>query len=129
MRHASILGWGRTPFGRLNRQNAEGLVLSASQQYSARYGDHGDTLPMSARDPLAFAGPRRAWRQACAQAGVTVNDPSFAQVRDCFTIAELLFYEAMGMADAGQGACCLNEGIGASGGAVANYVSVLERLH
>ena len=62
-----------------------------------------DYLPMSRRDPVAFEGPRRAWAQALAAAGVTVDDLSLAEVHDCFTIAELLSYEAMGLAAAGQG--------------------------
>jgi acetyl-CoA C-acetyltransferase len=69
-----------------------------------------DFLPMSARDPLAFEGPRRAWELAYAQAGITVDDLSFAEVHDCFTIAELMAYEAMGLAPAGEGACRVEDG-------------------
>jgi len=71
---------------------------------------------MSARDPLAFEGPRRAWQQAYKQAGETIRDLSFAEVHNCFTIAELLSYEAMQLAPAGQGARCLIEGIVVAGG-------------
>jgi acetyl-CoA C-acetyltransferase len=70
-----------------------------------------DFLPMSRRDALAFEGPRRAWSQALAQAGCQVNDLSFAEVHDCFTIAELLSYEAMGLAAPGQGARLLADGV------------------
>lgn len=69
-----------------------------------------DFLPMSRRDPLAFEGPRRAWLQALEAAGCSINDLSLAEVHDCFTIAELLSYEAMGMAPPGQGARLLEEG-------------------
>ncbi|MDM4766614.1 acetyl-CoA acetyltransferase [Pelomonas sp. SE-A7] len=69
-----------------------------------------DYLPMSRRDAVSFEGPRRAWAQALAAAGCSVNDLSFAEVHDCFTIAELLSYEAMGLAPAGQGARLLDEG-------------------
>jgi acetyl-CoA C-acetyltransferase len=69
-----------------------------------------DFLPMSRRDAVAFEGPRRAWSQALAQAGCTVNDLSLAEVHDCFTIAELLSYEAMGLAAPGQGANLLADG-------------------
>ncbi len=62
-----------------------------------------DFLPMSRRDVLSFAGPREAFARAYAEAGVSVNDLSFAEVHDCFTIAELLSYEAMGLAAPGQG--------------------------
>lgn len=69
-----------------------------------------DFLPMSRRDLLAFEGPRRAWQQALSQAGLGVRDLSFAEVHDCFTIAELLIYEAMGLAEPGQGAQLLQDG-------------------
>lgn len=70
-----------------------------------------DLLPMSRRDTVSFEGPRRAWQQAFATAGCKVHDLSFAEVHDCFTIAELLTYEAMGLAAAGRGAWLLKEGV------------------
>ncbi|EGF93196.1 thiolase, C-terminal domain protein [Asticcacaulis biprosthecium C19] len=62
-----------------------------------------DLLPLSAKDMTAFEGPRRAFAKAYEQAGVSVGDISFAEVHDCFTIAELLSVEAMGLAAAGKG--------------------------
>jgi acetyl-CoA C-acetyltransferase len=70
-----------------------------------------DFLPISRRDALAFEGPRRAWSSALSQAGCKVTDLSFAEVHDCFTIAELLSYEAMGLAASGQGARLLADGV------------------
>lgn len=69
-----------------------------------------DFLPMSRRDAVSFEGPRRAWAQALAEAGCRIDDLSFAEVHDCFTIAELLSYEAMGLAGPGQGAHLLADG-------------------
>ena len=69
-----------------------------------------DYLPMSRRDLLAFDGPTLAFSRAFAQAGVQLNDLDFAEVHDCFTIAELLIYEAMGLAPRGQGARALSDG-------------------
>jgi acetyl-CoA C-acetyltransferase len=40
-----------------------------------------------------------------------VTDLSLAEVHDCFTIAELLSYEAMGLAAPGQGARLLADGV------------------
>ncbi|HEX7800924.1 MAG TPA: thiolase domain-containing protein [Asticcacaulis sp.] len=62
-----------------------------------------DLLPLSAKDLTAFEGPRRAFDAAYAQAGVGVDDIAFAEAHDCFTIAELLAVEAMGLAAPGQG--------------------------
>ena len=70
-----------------------------------------DFLPMSRRDALGFEGPRRAWTKALSQAGCKVTDLSLAEVHDCFTIAELLSYEAMGLAAPGQGARLLDDGV------------------
>lgn len=69
-----------------------------------------DFLPMSRRDFLAFEGPQKAISQALLKAGLTLGDLSFAEVHDCFTIAELLIYEAMGLAAPGQGHRALDEG-------------------
>ena len=60
-----------------------------------------DLLPLSAKDLTAFEGPRRAFDAAYAQAGVGVDDIAFAEAHDCFTIAELLAVEAMGLAAPG----------------------------
>lgn len=62
-----------------------------------------DLLPLSAKSLTDFTGPRLAFERAYAQAGVSVSDISFAEVHDCFTIAELLVAEAMGLAPKGQG--------------------------
>ena len=61
---------------------------------------------------------RVAWQRALAQAGVGLNDLSFAEVHDCFTIAELIEYEAMGLAPEGQGARVIADGIVAKDGAL-----------
>src|SRR6201995_2862165 len=70
-----------------------------------------DYLPMSRRDILKFEGPALAWQGALEQAGVKLSDMSFAEVHDCFTIAELLVYEAIGLAPQGQGARVIESGV------------------
>ncbi|PEQ10588.1 acetyl-CoA acetyltransferase [Novosphingobium sp. PC22D] len=69
-----------------------------------------DLLPLSAKRLVEFEGPRRAFAQAYAQAGVGVRDIDFAEVHDCFTIAELLTMEAMGLAGPGKASKALAEG-------------------
>jgi acetyl-CoA C-acetyltransferase len=75
-----------------------------------------DFLPMSRRDILKFEGCALAWKQALAKAGASLNDLSFAEVHDCFTVAELIEYEAMGLAPEGQGARVIADGIVAKDG-------------
>lgn len=70
-----------------------------------------DFLPMSKRDILKFEGCAEAWARALAQAGITLGDLSLVETHDCFTIAELIEYEAMGLAKPGQGARVIEEGI------------------
>jgi acetyl-CoA C-acetyltransferase len=70
-----------------------------------------DFLPMSRRDVLKFEGCAVAWQRALAQAGLGLNDLSFAEVHDCFTVAELIEYEAMGLAPEGQGARVIADGM------------------
>lgn len=69
-----------------------------------------DYLPLSRRDPTRFEGGAAAWAQALRDAGLSLDDLSFVETHDCFTIAELLEYEAMGLAPHGQGARVALEG-------------------
>ncbi|WP_262272506.1 MULTISPECIES: acetyl-CoA acetyltransferase [Microvirga] len=69
-----------------------------------------DFLPMSKRDIIAFEGCAEAWRRALSQAGIQLTDLSFVETHDCFTIAELIEYEAMGLTPRGQGATAVKEG-------------------
>jgi acetyl-CoA C-acetyltransferase len=75
-----------------------------------------DFLPIAARDITRFEGAREAWARAYDQAGIGVADLSFAETHDCFTIAELIEYEAMGLAAEGQGGRAAIEGWTAAGG-------------
>ncbi len=70
-----------------------------------------DFLPMSKRDILKFEGCGEAWRRALAHAGVQLGDLSLVETHDCFTIAELIEYEAMGLVPEGQGAAAIREGL------------------
>ncbi|MBV8705160.1 MAG: acetyl-CoA acetyltransferase [Acetobacteraceae bacterium] len=69
-----------------------------------------DYLPISKRDITGFEGAALAWRRALDTAGLTLYDLSFVESHDCFTIAELLEYEAMGLTPPGQGARAVLEG-------------------
>ena len=77
-----------------------------------------DYLPMSRRDMTRLAGAARAFEMAFEEAGIGVNDLDLAEVHDCFTIAELMIYEAMGLAPQGQGARAVADGTVMAGGAL-----------
>ena len=68
-------------------------------------------LPLSRRDPTRFEGAAMAWHKGLDAAGVSLTDLSFVETHDCFTVAELLEYEAMGLAAHGQGARVILDGV------------------
>ncbi|MEH3033526.1 MAG: thiolase domain-containing protein [Aeromicrobium erythreum] len=70
-----------------------------------------DHLQVASRaDALALDGAARAFRCALAEARVDLDDLDLLETHDCFTIAELLQYEAFGIAAPGKGAEALAEG-------------------
>ncbi|MBO9432154.1 acetyl-CoA acetyltransferase [Sulfitobacter sp. R18_1] len=69
-----------------------------------------EPLALSRRDITRFDGARRAWVQAFAASGLTLDDLSLVETHDCFTVAELLEYEAMGLTEPGQGSRAIREG-------------------
>ena len=96
---------------------AAAVVLSVSPTGGATapvrlagFGHANDFFPASRRDPVAFNATRVSWQRALEMAGVGLEGLDFAEVHDCFTIAELLMYEAMGLTEPGQGACAIDEG-------------------
>jgi acetyl-CoA C-acetyltransferase len=75
-----------------------------------------DFLPIASRDIVRFEGAREAWSRAYEAAGMKLADLSFVETHDCFTIAELIEYEAMGLTPEGQGARAALEGWTAADG-------------
>lgn len=96
---------------------AAAVVLSTSPTGGAAgpvrlagFGHANDFFPAARRDPVAFNATRVSWQRALAMAGTRLEELDFAEVHDCFTIAELLMYEAMGLTEPGQGARAIEEG-------------------
>lgn len=69
-----------------------------------------DYLPMSKRDIIQFEGCGQAWARALDAGRIALEDLSFVETHDCFTIAELIEYEAMGLTPKGEGARAILEG-------------------
>lgn len=69
-----------------------------------------DYLPMSRRDMTFLEGCARAWTDALGAARLALDDLSLVETHDCFTIAELMQYEAMGLTEPGGGARAVEEG-------------------
>lgn len=82
-----------------------------------RAAEHvNDFKPMSKRDIIAFEGCAEAWKRAFASSGLQLDDLSLVETHDCFTVAELIEYEAMGLTPRGKGATAINEGWTQMGG-------------
>jgi acetyl-CoA C-acetyltransferase len=92
-------------------------ALQMNKAIAFRAAQHvSDFLPMAKRDILKFEGCTQAWQRALAQAGIALTDLSFVETHDCFTVAELIEYEAMGLVPEGQGARAIAEGMTQKGG-------------
>jgi acetyl-CoA C-acetyltransferase len=86
-------------------------ALKLGKAVAFRSAEHvQDFLPMSKRDILKFEGCAVAWQRALQDAGLKLGDLSFVETHDCFTVAELIEYEAMGLTAEGQGAHAIKEG-------------------
>ena len=87
-------------------------ALKLGKAVAFRAAEHvQDFLPMSKRDVLKIEGCAQAWTRALASAGIALSNLSFIETHDCFTIAELMEYEAMGLVPEGQGARAVAEGL------------------
>ena len=103
----SLVSDGAAALVLADAETAKGMAKSIGFRATAHAQDF---LPMSKRDILQFEGCTVAWQRALEQAGVTLGDLSFVETHDCFTVAELIEYEAMGLTPRGQGARAIKEG-------------------
>ena len=85
------------------------LEAERSISFKARV-QMNDLMPMSKRDKTEFRGASLSWKKALSDAQVNLMDLSFVETHDCFTIAELIEYEAMGLTKRGEGYKVLEEG-------------------
>lgn len=85
-------------------------ALSRAIRFLART-QVNDFLPLSRRDPIAFEGARLAWEAARNEAGVALGNLDFVETHDCFTIAEMIEYEVMGLAQPGEGWRVIRDGL------------------
>ena len=93
------------------------MALGMGKAIGFRATEHvNDFKPMSRRDMLAFDGCAEAWKRAFAASGTTLGDLSLVETHDCFTVAELIEYEAMGLTPKGRGAMAIDEGWTEMGG-------------
>lgn len=77
---------------------------AASERPETRYGESAvDLVQLSAR-------------AACEQAGISAKQLDLLELHDAFSVEELLYSEAIGVCDPGEGACFLAQGHSQIGG-------------
>ena len=73
-------------------------------------GHATDTLGVYEREDITFLkGAWEAANQAYRTSGLTPNEIDLVELHDCFTIAEIMLYEALGFAKRGEGYKLLEE--------------------
>ncbi|MGI0130847.1 MAG: thiolase family protein, partial [Thermoplasmata archaeon] len=104
-------------------------VLLVSESLARRYtdtpvmirgsGQYSDFHNLAHAGSLSdWVGLKRAARQAYDMAGVGPKDIDFAEVHDCFSISEIVEYEALGFCDPGEGGRFVLDGRSGPGGDV-----------
>ena len=85
----------------------------------AGVGQATDRIALQSRaDLTTLLATTLAAQRAFKMAGKTPNDIHLAEVHDCFTIAEILVIEALGLCQPGQGGCQASSGRTALGGEI-----------
>ena len=80
-------------------------------------GSATDTIALAQRkDITKLEAVTKASERALKMAGKTIADIDFAEVHDCFTIAEILVMEALGIVEPGQGGKAVVDGFTALDG-------------
>lgn len=83
----------------------------------AASGQATDAIALHDREDMTWlASTAKAAEVAYKQAGIGPKDLSFCEVHDCFTIAEIMVLEALGVSDRGKAAGLAGSGFTALGG-------------
>ena len=76
-----------------------------------------DTIALCQREELyTLKVVEKAAERALKMAGKTIEDVDFAEVHDCFTIAEIMVMESLGIVEQGQGGPAVMDGLTALDG-------------
>jgi acetyl-CoA C-acetyltransferase len=99
------------PLEMARKMKKDGIVKVAASAHAT------DSIALHDREDLAWLGSTaRAAELAYKQAGCGPADLSFCEVHDCFTIAEILVIEALGVVDRGKAGGLAESGYTAIGG-------------
>jgi acetyl-CoA C-acetyltransferase len=99
------------PLEQVQRSGKDPVVKIAASAHAT------DTIALHDRKDLAWlASTAKAAELAYKQAGVELSEVSFCEVHDCFTIAEIMVIEALGLVPRGEGGSAASSGLTALGG-------------
>lgn len=99
------------PLDQARRLTKKPLVKVAASAHAT------DSIALHDRPDLSWlASTAHAAEKAYRQAGIGPGDLSFCEVHDCFTIAEIMVTEALGIADRGKGGALAGSGFTELGG-------------
>jgi acetyl-CoA C-acetyltransferase len=102
-------------------------VLLAAEEHVRRFtdspawvrgtGQYSDFHNLANAGSLTeWSGLTRAAREALGRAKISIGDVDFAEIHDCFTISEIVEYEALGLCPPGKGGAFALDGRGDLGG-------------
>jgi len=102
-------------------------VVLAAEEFVPRYsttpawirgtGQYSDFHNLANAGSLTdWAGLTRASREALGRAKIGIGDVDFAEIHDCFSISEIVEYEALGLCERGEGGAFAQDGRGDLGG-------------
>jgi acetyl-CoA acetyltransferase len=97
---------------RARRLGRKPVWVVASAMTSGKYLSADD-------DFVSFPSTVESARKAYEQAGIGPDDIDFAEVHDCFAIAEIIHYEDLGFCERGEGGRFVESGLSSIGGKVA----------
>ena len=100
---------------------AAAVILTRGEEGVALYGLGHSTCPISLAeraDLTIMPAVVEAGREAYAKSGISPSEIDFAEVHDCFTIAELIQTEDLGFCEKGQGGMMIETGQTALGGRI-----------
>lgn len=108
-----MIAWPMTLFDCSPVSDGGALVLLVAEELAAKFTDHPISIigsgqasdgALAERESLSSVpAAEKAGKQAYAMAGLTPNDIDFAEVHDCFTIAEIMASEDLGFFPRGEG--------------------------
>ena len=99
---AAIIVVSEEGLRKLGKSESDAIELTGLSQVTGNLYEDLDPTKMEATEIAA--------QRVYAEAGINPSDVQVAEVHDCFTLTELLMYEALGWADAGQGVKLVLEG-------------------